>query len=100
VLRCIIYNISDAADLDYIDSVLGEVWDSEYFHPAVFALENKREALGAFLSGKKQTQVRKRHFLSHLYIKCIILPRQARDKHRESTQKKCRFPSGITHREG
>jgi hypothetical protein len=30
----------------------------------------------------------------HLYIKCIILPRQARDKHRESTQKKCRFPSG------
>jgi hypothetical protein len=27
-------------------------------------------------------------FLSHLYIKCIILPRQARDKHRESTQKK------------
>ena len=51
-----LYNISDAADLDYIDSVLGEVWDSEYFHPAVFALENKREALGAFLSGKKQTQ--------------------------------------------
>jgi len=38
-------------------------------------------------------QVRKRHFSSHLYIKCIILPRQARDEHRESTQKKCRFPS-------
>ena len=31
---------------------------------------------------------RQRHFLRHLYIKCIILPRQARDKHRESTQKK------------
>jgi hypothetical protein len=31
---------------------------------------------------------RKRHFLSHLYIKAIILPRQARDKHRESTPKK------------
>jgi hypothetical protein len=31
-------------------------------------------------------------FLSHSYIKPIILPRQARDKHRESTQKKmCRF---------
>ena len=31
----------------------------------------------------------KRHFLRcHLYIKCIILPRQARDKHRESTQKR------------
>ena len=30
----------------------------------------------------------KRHFLSHLYINAIILPRQARDKHRKSTQKK------------
>jgi len=38
-------------------------------------------------------QVRKRAglFLRHLYIKCIILPRQARDKHRESTQKKMTF---------
>jgi hypothetical protein len=26
--------------------------------------------------------------LSHLYMKTIILPRQARDKHRESTQKR------------
>jgi hypothetical protein len=26
-------------------------------------------------------------FLRHYYIKCIILPRQARDKHRASTQK-------------
>ena len=31
-------------------------------------------------------------FLRHVYIKCIILPRQARDKHRESTQKK----SGVS----
>ena len=31
--------------------------------------------------------VRKRHFLSHLYIKCIILPRQARDEHRENSKK-------------
>jgi POT family proton-dependent oligopeptide transporter len=30
----------------------------------------------------------KRHFSRHLCIKCIILPRQARDKHRESTQTK------------
>ena len=30
---------------------------------------------------------RKRHFLSHLHIKCIILPRQARDKHRENSKK-------------
>eukprot|EP01046_Picozoa_sp_COSAG06_P050022 COSAG06_NODE_7824_length_2363_cov_5.710247_2_plen_238_part_00 len=32
-------------------------------------------------------QARKRHFLRHLYIKCIILPRQARDKHRENSKK-------------
>ena len=32
-------------------------------------------------------QVRKRHFLRHLYIKCIILPRQARDEHRENSKK-------------
>eukprot|EP01046_Picozoa_sp_COSAG06_P020681 COSAG06_NODE_1523_length_9173_cov_31.694682_3_plen_96_part_00 len=38
-----------------------------------------------------QSPARKRHFLSHLYIKCIILPRQARDKHRESTQKSAVF---------
>jgi hypothetical protein len=37
---------------------------------------------------------KKTAFLSHFYIKCIILPRQARDKHRETTQKKCHFPSG------
>ena len=36
-------------------------------------------------------QVRKRHFLRHLYIKINILPRQARDKHRETTQKKVPF---------
>jgi len=27
-----------------------------------------------------------RHFLRHLYIKMIILPRQARDKHRENSK--------------
>jgi hypothetical protein len=32
-------------------------------------------------------KVRKRLFLRHLYIKCIILPRQARDKHRENSKK-------------
>jgi hypothetical protein len=30
-------------------------------------------------------------FLRHLYIKMMILPRQARDKHRETTQKRDRF---------
>jgi ectoine hydroxylase-related dioxygenase (phytanoyl-CoA dioxygenase family) len=44
------------------------------------------------------TQVRRRHFFRHLYIKCIILPRQlrqARDKHRESTQKSAVFSQPI-----
>ena len=36
----------------------------------------------------------KRHFLRHLYIKTNILPRQARDKHRESTQKRVAFCAG------
>ena len=31
--------------------------------------------------------VRKRHFLSHLYMKTNILPRQARNKHRENSKK-------------
>jgi hypothetical protein len=36
--------------------------------------------------------VRKMAFLRcHLYRKPIILPRQARDKHRESTQNRCRL---------
>jgi hypothetical protein len=39
------------------------------------------------LIGFADTKVRKRRFLSHLYIKCIILPRQARDKHRKNSQK-------------
>ena len=33
-------------------------------------------------------KVRKRHFLSTVYIKMIILPRQARDKHRENSKKR------------
>ena len=36
---------------------------------------------------RRYRQARKRHFLSHLYIKCIILPRQARDKHRENSKR-------------
>eukprot|EP01046_Picozoa_sp_COSAG06_P013994 COSAG06_NODE_855_length_11931_cov_20.218813_18_plen_126_part_00 len=39
-------------------------------------------------------EVRKRSFWSHLYIKTIILPWQARDKRRESTQKQTVFSQG------
>jgi hypothetical protein len=41
----------------------------------------------ASVDSHKFTQARRRHFLSHLYIKCIILPRQARDEHRENSKK-------------
>jgi hypothetical protein len=36
----------------------------------------------------KQTRLLRYHFI----LKIIFLPRQARDKHRESTQNKTRFP--------
>jgi hypothetical protein len=38
---------------------------------------------------------KKTGFLSHLYIKVIFLPRQARDKHRENS-KNTRFLEGCT----
>ena len=38
----------------------------------------------------------KRHFLSRLYTKTNILPRQARDKHRETTQKRVALCAGGT----
>jgi hypothetical protein len=37
--------------------------------------------------GRKDAQARKRVFLRHLCIKAMILPRQARDKHRESSKR-------------
>jgi hypothetical protein len=40
-----------------------------------------------FIVGLSDDAGKKTVFLSHLYIKIIILPRQARDKHRETTQK-------------
>ena len=40
-------------------------------------------------------KVRKRHFLRHLYIKCIILPRQAQDKHRENSKKNGVFSQAL-----
>eukprot|EP01046_Picozoa_sp_COSAG06_P034388 COSAG06_NODE_3597_length_5138_cov_4.401865_2_plen_227_part_00 len=40
---------------------------------------------------KVRRRLRKTAFLSHLYIKCIILPRQARDKHRENSKKDAVF---------
>ena len=46
------------------------------------------ECLGA--GQELHRQVRKRRFLRHFILKTIILPRQARDKHRENSQKELR----------
>jgi hypothetical protein len=43
-----------------------------------------------YLTGKKKAAV----FLRHFILKLIFLPRQARDKHRESTQNKDAFSAG------
>ena len=47
------------------------------------------EATGSIgsLKNLRSGAVRKRHFLSHLYIKINILPRQARDEHRKNSKK-------------
>jgi hypothetical protein len=44
---------------------------------------------------RMEWKVRKRHFLSTFYIKMMILPRQARDKHRENSKKRGRFVAGC-----
>ena len=41
-----------------------------------------------------ERQVRKTHLLRHFILEMIILPRQARDKHRGNTQKEMRFLTG------
>jgi hypothetical protein len=47
-----------------------------------------QSVLSAQASLMHRYQVRKRVFLRHsLILRMVILPRQARDKHRESTQK-------------
>jgi hypothetical protein len=45
-----------------------------------------REGWRAWIGKEK-----KRHFLRHVFIKVIILPRQARDKHRENSKNEWRF---------
>jgi ectoine hydroxylase-related dioxygenase (phytanoyl-CoA dioxygenase family) len=59
-------------------------------------LSRRRYCL-SWLRPEMNMQVRKRHFLRHLYIKCIILPRQARDEHRENSKKVPFSLSGPAH---
>jgi hypothetical protein len=55
-------------------------------------IAQESRAGGGDRNGSRNLLVGKRHFLRcHLYIKCIILPRQARDKHRENSKKEWRF---------
>jgi hypothetical protein len=41
--------------------------------------------------GNASTPAQETAFLSHLYVKTNILPRQARDKHRENSKKDAVF---------
>jgi beta-glucosidase-like glycosyl hydrolase len=49
-------------------------------------VSTKQEATALGLTAGTETP-----FLRHLYIKCIVLPRQARDKHRENSKTEWRF---------
>jgi hypothetical protein len=42
-----------------------------------------------------RVRLRKPEFLSHFYIKTIILPRQALDKHRENSKKDAVFRTDL-----
>ena len=48
---------------------------------------NSKSDLSPAVELNQWLQARKRHFWSHLYIKINILPRQARDEHRENSKK-------------
>jgi tetratricopeptide (TPR) repeat protein len=58
------------------------------------ALALDRRCAPAYLQ-RGHIQVRKRAFVRHFILKTIILPRQARDKHRESTQKETRILTAL-----
>ena len=81
-----------AADKPIISGVTsygqqGESSSSSSSETKTAKLTGRIEAWKAARMEEYSSQVRKRHFLRHLYIKCIILPRQARDKHRENSKK-------------
>ena len=57
------------------------------YAPRVWVYRNTIKALNWYTSVRGEKTV----FLSHLYIKTMILPRQARDKHRENSKKSAVF---------
>jgi len=75
-----------------------DMYAGEGFETAVVGYRKLVEEAASTADAETLSAMRcgKRHFLRHLYIECVILPRQARDKHRENSNKKCRFPSART----
>jgi hypothetical protein len=59
----------------------GETWDD----PKMNATDGRDNLF-------HETAVGKRHFLRHLYFKTNILPRQSRDKHRDTLKNRAAFP--------
>jgi len=53
----------------------------------IYTMQKLEQWQGNALYRYRCIQVRKRSFWIHFYIQMLILPRHARDKHREGTQK-------------
>ena len=79
-------NIGKAALKNRVPFFLAEMWKAA--HKYFTAIAVCHTVVPETKNGVLTYQARKRHFLRHLYIKIIILPRQARDKHRENSKKR------------
>ena len=91
-LFCAIYIYKRSFYQDRLGTNIGKVEKKERlrFSQERFSTPPSGMARSAALSSARsrmRSQARKRHFLSHLYIKINILPRQARDEHRENSKK-------------
>ena len=82
----------------YLDSTSGtftrQLWDSSVYH------EYLHQICTSVVFYQNISDLRLTAFLSHFYIKCIILPRQARDRHRENSKKYAVFPTVPHHDDG
>ena len=88
-------DVGEAADADdMINSVVGVRCVTSTELEVQMELEPSSYALLRAPSESTAMRWEKTGFLSHLYIKVIILPRQARDNHRENS-KKARFVEGV-----
>ena len=65
-----------------------DMYAGEGFETAVVGYRKLVEEAASTADAETLSAMRcgKRHFLRHLYIECVILPRQARDKHRENSK--------------